>query len=538
MGKVSDFTLPIFKATREKMRIFKNAKFISCEDSNRLFSVLAEENGKITYTGDEIPSFPGEHIDLNGKCVVPAFGDTHIHFVSFSYFNSGLDCRHAANFDELGTIINKHIGENPGEKVIVGFGCSAHTVSEKRLPDKDVLDKITSHPVMLVKYDGHASVANSALIGKLPSGVLKDKGFDRETGWFYQNAFYLAVNSITKSVSLPKVLKNLIGGSDYLARKGIALVHPAEGVGFPFDMDVTILKMAAGGLPQKFRIYFQTMDEKKVLRRKLPCIGGCFATALDGCLGSEDAALTEPYSNDIRNNGVLFYPQAEVDAFVKRANEKSLQVSMHAVGDRAIGQALDSYEKALLASSRKDHRHIIIHADLMNEEMIEKASKLGICIALQTPFLSWREEPLEYLEKILGKRLKYFMPLKSMLDAGIVMANGSDGPCTLPDPIQGIHAACNHFNPEQRISALDALKMHTSCCAKLSFDENERGTLTAGKIADFAVLSDNPLEVPVDRINSIKVEGLYLKGKKYEGQGKSAAGLLLKAFKSNYINTH
>ena len=226
---------------------------------------------------------------------------------------------------------------------------------------------------MIVKYDGHASVANSALIKKLSPDVLKDPGFDGKTGWFYQNAFYLAVNSITKSVSLVKVLKNLIGGSDYLARKGIALVHPAEGVGFPFDVDVSIMKMAAGGLPQKFHIFFQTMDEKKVLRRKLPCIGGCFATALDGCFGSEDAALNEPYSNDAKNQGVLFYPQAVVDAFVKRANEKSLQISMHAVGDKAIGQALFAYEKALSEFPRQDHRHIIIHADLMSEELIEKA---------------------------------------------------------------------------------------------------------------------------------------------------------------------
>lgn len=517
------------------MKIFKNAKFVSCEENNRIFSVLAEQNGNIVYTGNEPPLFHGEEIDLKGKCVVPAFGDTHIHFTSFSFFNSGLDCRYAADFEDLGMIINKYIDENPGEKVIVGFGCSAHTVSEKRLPDKEVLDRITSHPIMIVKYDGHASVANSALIKKLSPDVLKDPGFDRQTGWFYQNAFYLAVNSITKSVSLVKVLKNLIGGSDYLARKGIALVHPAEGVGFPFDVDVTIMKMAAGGLPQKFHIFFQTMDEKKVLRRKLPCIGGCFATALDGCFGSEDAALNEPYSNDAKNQGVLFYPQAVVDAFVKRANEKSLQISMHAVGDKAIGQVLFAYEKALSEFPRQDHRHIIIHADLMSEELIEKAAKLGICIALQTPFLMWREEPMEYLEKILGGRLRHFMPLKSMQNAGIVMASGSDGPCTLPDPIQGIHAACNHPNPEESISALDALRMHTICCARLSFDEKKRGTLTEGKLADFTVLSDNPLEVPVDKINNIQVEALYLKGEKYEGQGKSAAGLIVNALKNKFF---
>ena len=142
---------------------------------------------------------------------------------------------------------------------------------------------------------------------------------------------------------------------------------------------------------------------------------------------------------------------------------------------------------------------------------------------------------MEYLEKILGERLRHFMPLKSMQNAGIVMASGSDGPCTLPDPIQGIHAACNHPNPEESISALDALRMHTICCARLSFDEKKRGTLTEGKLADFTVLSDNPLEVPVDKINNIQVEALYLKGEKYEGQGKSAAGLIVNALKNKFF---
>ena len=102
----------------------------------------------------------------------------------------------------------------------------------------------------------------------------------------------------------------MISGSDYMARRGIGLIHTVEGVGFPLDMDVDLMRIASLGLPQKFRTYFQTMDIRKVRRRKLPCIGGCFTTALDGCFGSEDAALTSPYTNAPGNRGVLFYSQA------------------------------------------------------------------------------------------------------------------------------------------------------------------------------------------------------------------------------------
>ena len=519
------------------MRVFKNADFISCEDNNRIFKFLVEKDGKIIFTGDQLPEgYAGvEQVDLKNRCVVPAFADTHMHFASFALFNSSLDCRDVGDFAELSDLINKYIALGKKEKVILGFGCSAHTVKEKRLPERSDLDKITSHPLMIVKYDGHASVGNTAMINKLPAAILADPGFDKATGWFYLNAFYKAVNSISQSISLPALFKNMIAGSDNLARKGISLVHTSEGVGFPLDLDVDIMRFANRGLPQKFHVFFQTMDVKKVLSRKLPCIGGCFATALDGCFGSEDAALIKPYSNNPKSSGTLFYPQQQVNDFVKAANRSGLQIALHAIGDAAIKQALIAFEEALNDFPRNDHRHIIIHADLMYPETIEKAAELGLCIALQTPFLYWQQEPMEYLQKILGDRVKNLIPLKSMLVAGLVIASGSDAPCTLPDPIASIYAACNHPNPQEAVSVLDALRMHTSTCARLSFDENKRGTLSDGKLADFVVLDKNPLQIPVAKLNELKVEALYLKGQKYAGQkNRSSAGLFLDSLKNSY----
>lgn len=519
------------------MRVFQNAEFISCEETNRIFKFLVEKDGKILFSGDHLPDEYASctSVDLKGRCAVPAFGDTHIHFSSFAYFNSGLDCRNVADFDELGALINSYVARGKKEKVILGFGCSAHTVKEKKLPDRHDLDRITGRPLMIVKYDGHAAVGNSALIDKIPAAILADPGFDKDAGWFYLNAFYLAVNSITKSVSLPALFKNLIAGSDALARKGIALVHTAEGVGFPLDLDVDFMRFANRGLPQTFQIFFQTMDIKKALRRKLPRIGGCFTTALDGCFGSEDAAFREPYSNNPQNRGTLFYQQTEVNDFAVRANRAGLQIAMHAIGDAAIDQALTAYEHALADFPRNDHRHIIIHADLMDKRAIERAAKLNLCIALQTPFLYWPQEPVEYLERILGKRVDHLIPLKSMHDAGITLAGGSDAPCTLPDPIAGIYAACNHPNPGESVSVLEALRMHTANAAKLSFDESTRGTLSEGKRADFVVLDKNPLQTPVEKLNTVRVEALYLKGEKYEGQDERSIGsLMMDAVRNKY----
>ena len=519
------------------MRVFKNAEFISCEENNRIFSCLVEKDGQILFTGNQLPEeFKScQAVDLNNQCVVPAFGDTHMHFSSFAYFNSGLDCRNVGDFDELGELIRGYIARGKKEKVILAFGCSAHTVKEKKLPSRHDLDRITDRPLMIVKYDGHAAVGNSALMTKMPAAILADPGFDKDTGWFYLNAFYRAVNSITQSVSLPALFKNLIAGSDYLAEKGIALVHTAEGVGFPLDLDVDFMRFANRGLPQTFQVFFQTLDVKKALSRKLPRIGGCFATALDGCFGSEDAALKDPYTNNPQSRGTLFYPQNEVDDYVMRANRAGLQVAVHAIGDAAIDQALAAFEAALNDFPRDDHRHIIIHADLMDKAAVERAAKLNLCIALQTPFLYWPQEPVDYLRHILGKRVENLIPLKSMLAAGITIAGGSDAPCTLPDPVAGIFAACNHPNPDESVSILDALRMHTAAPARLSFDEHTRGTLTNGKRADFAVLDKNPLQTPVEKLHAVKVEALYLKGKKYEGQeNRSIAGLLMDSARNKY----
>lgn len=511
------------------MEVFCNGSFLSCEDPNRVFSVLAVEEGRIVHCGDHPPGgpAPAKRTDLGGRCVVPAFGDSHIHFTSFSLFRAGLDCRDAADFSDLAERILTHSMERPRRRILIGFGLSAHSVKEGRLPDRAFLDRVTSRPLAIVKYDGHGAVANSTLAAGLPRSVTGARGFHGDTGWFYQDAFFRFIDHVTRSVSPVEVFENLIGGSDFMAERGIGLIHTVEGVGFPLDLDVDMMRFAARGLSQEFRVYFQTMNVAKVLRRRMPRVGGCFAAALDGCFGSEDAALREPYGSDETSRGVLYYSQEQVDRFVKAANRAGLQVELHAIGDAAVDQALTAYARALEDFPREDHRHVVIHGCLMEGDQIARAAELGIHIALQTPFLHWKLEPIHYLERLLGKRTARLSPLRDMTEAGLVIANGSDGPCTLPDPLYGIWAACNHPDPSQSVTVLDALRMHTIGCARLSFDEGERGTLTEGKVADFAVLDGNPLETDPADLRRIRVTGLYLRGKPFPAPPSGAPGLFL-----------
>ncbi len=518
------------------MKVFVNADFISCESRNRVFSVLVEDKGRIIYTGDEIPErFAGaEKVDLAGAAAVPAFCDTHMHFESFALFGSTVDVRDADDFEDMGDMLRDYIKKHRGVKLIPAYGCSSHTVREGRLPNRSDLDKMTALPLLIVKYDGHAAVANSALIAQFPEEVTGDAGFDEKTGWLYQNAFYKGVNYITAKIPILSVLRGMNDAAELLASKGIGFVHTVEGVGYKNDIDVDTMRFLRYGLTPAFRIYFQTMDVDKVTKRGMSGIGGCFSLALDGCFGSEDARLSEPYANDPENRGFLAYTQEQVTDFCKKANRAGLQITMHAIGDAAVEQAINAYEAALADFTREDCRHIIIHADLIPEELQKRAAKLGLCVALQPNFLRWRQEPDEYLKSILGDRADKMLPLKSMLDKGLLLSAGSDAPCTIPDPIEGIYNCCNHPDPDESVTVLDALRMHTLWAAMTSHDERERGSLREGLIADFTVLDANPLELKPEELRNIKVVDTYFAGQRFIPKKRGALSLVFRAA-CNYI---
>lgn len=507
------------------MIIFKNATFISCGIKNEIFHEMAVEKGRIVATGDNLRQ-QGMVVDLAGATVVPAFVDTHMHFQSYALFHDTVDVRDVKDFHELRALIEEYITKNPQAKIIPAFGCSAHIVREKRLPERADLDAITGLPLLIVKYDGHAAVANTALLKMMSDKVTADPGCDWATGWLYQNAFYYGVNECTAQIPPLKLLRSMSSAANELAKAGIGLVHAAEGVGYKNDMDITTINMIRYGLPQAYRVFFQTMSVEKVLKRKMPRIGGCFSLALDGCFGSEDAALNEPYSHDDRKRGVLFYEQDAVNRFLDEANRAGLQIAVHAIGDRAVDQALTGFEYALAAHPRHDHRHIIIHADLIPPAYQMRAARLGIAIALQPPFLDWPQEPPSYLTEILGDRAAELLPIKSLGQRGILLAAGSDAPCTLPAPLNSIHQVVNHPNPAERVDVLEALRLHTLYGAMLSFDEEKRGSLEAGKIADFITLSADPLSVPPAKLRDISVTATYLAGQKYREKGYGAVGLL------------
>ncbi len=502
------------------MRCYKGS-IVTVNASDDVCRYLVEDEGRIIYVGNKLPEIYHnvKMIDFGKKALIPAFVDTHQHFASFATFHAGLNVMGAQSNIEMMEMISVFLKKTK-KKTVIAFGASPYSVKEKCLISKDELDKVCpDREIMVVKYDGHACIVNSKLLKKMRNQVKNLRGFHEDTGEMNQEAFFAFSNYITNSLSIPELLRNMQKAIDYQAGKGIGCIHTVSGVGFVGNLDITMEQIFAKGLNNGYqiRVFPQSMDVKVASRRKLPRIGGCFECALDGCFGSHDAALNMPYADTSSDEGVLYYDDQKVIDFCKAANRAGLQIEMHAIGDKAFDQATRALKAALDDYPRENHRHGIIHDCLPTEEGIKICKDYHILMPVQSAFINWKQEPDEYLEKILGyNRLLRLNPIKTFNDQGIIVSFGSDAPCTSPDPIEWIDRAVNNPNKNEAISVREALRMCTYNGYYTSFDETNRGSLEVGKFADMVLLNVNPYEVPPEKIKKIKVKKLILQGRTYK----------------------
>jgi predicted amidohydrolase YtcJ len=523
------------------MKIFQGT-IITCDKDSNVFQYLVEDKGKIVFVGNDLPKdFSGKEkiIKLGKRALLPAFGEGHIHYSNYAIIAAEyFDIKEAKKFSDIRDIIHNFVKKKKGRvgKALAGYGASPHSVEENRLITKKELDEIYSKkPMMIICYDGHSMIVNSKLIKKLPKRVRDARGFNEESGLLINEAFYEGLDYASGLFSSITLIKSIIKGYDFLAQYGVGLIRSVESIGYPRDFDVTLAMLIGKAKSKKHgiqtRMFFQTMDVSKVLKRKLPRIGGCFAAALDGCFAVQDAALIKPYSNDPENKGILVYSDEEVIKFAKEANRAGLQIEIHTIGDAAIKQGIRAIEAALKDFPQDNHRHSLIHAQLIDDEDIKKCAELGISITVQPSILISPQEPLSFLEEILGDRIYSSSPYRKIIDAGIHLSGGSDAPVVHPNPIDGLYGACNHpYDPKQNLTIQEALKMYTYEVAWMSFEEDKRGSLEQGKLADMVILNKNPLELDPKDLLQLKVEQLYLQGKPYKS-GMSILNMLWNAIR-------
>ncbi len=414
---------------------------------------------------------------------------------------------------------------------MIAFGASPYSVRERRLVSREEIDSVCDDkPVFLVKYDGHACIVNSALLKLIDDKVKGLRGYHPDTGEMNQEAFFAVSDFITGSIQIPALIRNMQKAVDYQASKGIGMIHTVSGVGFPMNMDISLEKWFARSVQNGFqiRVFPQSLNIKTALIRKLPRIGGCFECALDGCFGSHDAAMNEPYTDEAGGNGVLYYSDEKVTEFCKAANRAGLQIEMHAIGDKAFDQATRALKAALDDYPRDDHRHGIIHDCLPTPDGMKICKEYHIQLPMQIAFDNWKQEPPEYTESILGReRNQRLNPVRSFMEAGCTVSFGSDAPCTDPDPIVWLHKAVNHSNPDESVTVQQALRMCTYNGYYTTFDDKDRGSLETGKIADMVILSANPYTMPKEHLCDLKTEKLILSGEEYKPQSRSIASAIL-----------
>lgn len=520
------------------MNVYKGT-ILTCDDQDTVARYLVEEEGHITFVGNQLPQrYNGAPVtDLGSSALCPSFVDTHEHLASFATFHAGLNVMDATSNRQIMQMISEFT-KNSDAKTLIAFGASPYSVVERRLLSREEMDQVCpDRPMMMVKYDGHACVVNSKLLEQLQAKLTGLRGFHPDSGEMNQEAFFAVSDYITGSLSLPQLVGNIQRAMDYLATKGIGMVHTVSGVGFAGDMDISLERWVGRSAQHGFqvRVFPQSMDVNVALKRHLPRIGGCFACALDGCFGSRDAALLQPYMNPDNATatldnpqGILYYTDQQVTDFCKAANRAGLQIEMHAIGDAAFNQATRALRAALEDLPRDDHRHGVIHACLPTQEGLEICRDYHLHLPMQTAFIGWPQEPDEYLEAILGQqRAARLNPLRTMWDMGITISAGSDAPCTDPDPVMWMQRACNHSNPAESLNIHEALRMCTRNGAWTTFDDVDRGTLEVGKVADMVRLSGNPYATPVEHIDSLKVEELLLGDVAYTPQDRSVVGAVL-----------
>jgi predicted amidohydrolase YtcJ len=297
---------------------------------------------------------------------------------------------------------------------------------------------------------------------------------------------------------------------------GLTTIHVLEGGVASDNKAAEELLAAIPSLPLRFVFFYQTLDVDRALELGLPRVGGCIL--LDGDVGPHTAALSEPYVDDPECHGTLYYTQEEIDAFVLKAHTAGLQVAMHAVGDAAVEQALNAYDAALNAYTRDDHRHRIEHCEVIREEQVQRAQRLGVALAIQPPFNHYWPHT-EYYPTLGKERARKADPIRTLLRPGLLVAGGSDSTVTPLGPLIGVHAAVNHSNPAERVSVQEALELYTINAARIAFQETDRGSLEVGKLGDFVVLAEDPFGIDPSRIKDIPIEMTVLGGEiVYEGE--------------------
>ena len=518
--------------------------FTGCGAAAEAFAV---ENGRFCAVGstDEVLALKaqGDQVtDLGGRFVCAGFIDSHMHVLGFGGMMSMCNLmEHTTSIADLKGAMRAFMDEQkiPAGSWVRGRGWNQDYFTDGHgLPTRQDLDEVSlEHPICITRCCGHSLVVNSKALEVLhidgSEAQVEGGHYDIETGLFLDSAMSMVYTRLPQP-DREEIKRMLLRACKALNSYGVTGAHTddlctVEGV----DWREIVAAYQELNAENKLtvRIYEQS---------QLPSVEGLqeflnegYKTGVgdnmfkigplkllgDGSLGARTAFLSGEYADAPGQKGLAIFTQQQFDDLIMLAHTNGMQVAIHAIGDGILDRILAAYEKALAACPRPDHRSGIVHVQITRPDQLEKMQQMGLHAYIQSIFLDYDTNIVEArVGKALADTSYAFHTMKKM---GLHVSNGTDCPVEMPIALRGIQCAVTRctldgkkgpYRPEEAMSVEEALLSYTAEGAHASFEENEKGRIQSGMLADFAVLSGNPFTVEKDRIGQICAERTYLGG--------------------------
>ena len=527
--------------TRNVTLAVRNARIYTVDKEKPWAQAMAVDDDRIARVGtneeiDELIGADTKVIDVGGRLVLPGFNDSHIH-TSMAYeeaFSAFLG--DAKSLDEISTILMKHAREHPEHKLVSGTGYKHDTVLiDGRYPTKNRMDEIISdRPLLIVSYDGWVGLGNSKFTDmaeeafKGMPGNLGGAERDPETGeslGVFHNPGDLTFHAGALS---DLIRENELAGLRWVFRQfpeyGITSVHDALS-DFRSVEAYEKLRHEGGLLARTYlalgysnqttdddiegfvRVRNEHSDER--IR------GGVVKLFIDGVLDSHTAGMLEPYADNPSFSGETKYSPEQFKEIIGRLDAMGFQCMTHACGDRGVRVALDAYEHAAEKNGRRDSRHRIEHIEMLSKEDVPRFEELGVIASMQPMHAAPMTDSV-YVRAAGVERMKTSFPWRTLVDAGAVLAFSSDWAVADMNPLAEIQVALTRNwsdDPARTVTLEKAIEAYTLNGAYASFEDDIKGSITEGKLADFVVISKDLFEIPPEEIGTAKVLLTVLGGK-------------------------
>lgn len=493
-----------------------------CQIGNDSFCSVYCQDGVIIRIsrGSELSAKPEDFvIEAYGGSLIPGFIDTHCHPFEYGWLKRNVDLRGTSNITGLRLRLQAGINRaRPGDWVS-GMGWDQEAFSDGRTPRRSDIDDISPlNPVALSRVCGHVALLNSVAINALGFSARTGPEFERDaggslTGIVKEQVMGEIFSKIPRTVNTSAA--DLQSVESEAAKFGLVSLHCiVSPEGFREELGALSALDAAQSLSLRYRVYApaEALESLEHIRETSAGSGKVEVKGVkiyaDGSLGAGTAALREPYSDDPSNSGILRHKPEALADLVDNIDKRGYQAIIHAIGDRAVEQAIDAL--TTVSGSGNKHRHRIEHASLLPRDLRSKMAKHNLRATVQPLFITsdtWA------VKRIGEERLRDLYPLKSMLNDGIIASGSSDSPVESMSPILGIWAAMTRggSNPEEAVNLSEATRLYTSNAASNGFDDSA-GTISEGAAATFTIVDSNITEMHPALLRKVGILATVVEG--------------------------